>query len=152
MLPRTKADLVRRGLAFVGILAAAMLLNTRLTAQKPHLTEKDILPVVQRCFQCHGEKVQMSGLDLHTKAGMLKGGSSGPAILPGNAAASPLYKRVTGQVQPVMPMAPVPALNEKEIAILKDWIDQGSEWNSLDTPATVATSASGAYKEKQITD
>ncbi len=152
MLPRTKADLVRRGAAAIGVLAVAMLLNTRLSAQKPHLTEKDVLPVIQRCFQCHGEKVQMSGLDLHTKAGILKGGSSGPAILPGNAAASSLYKRVTGQVQPVMPMAPIPALNEKEIAILKDWIDQGSEWNSSDAPAPVATSASDAYKEKQITD
>lgn len=152
MLPRTKAELVRRALAAVGVLAVAMLLNTRLAAQKPHLTEKDILPVIQRCFQCHGEKVRMSGLDLHTKAGMLKGGAGGPAILPGNAAGSPLYKRVTGQVQPVMPMAPVPALNEKEIAILKDWIDQGSEWNSSDAPATAATSASGAYQEKPITD
>jgi len=152
MLPRTKADLVRRTVAVVGILAGAMLYNTQVTGQKPHLSENDIFPVVQRCFQCHGEKVQMSGLDLHTRAGMLKGGAGGPAIVPGNAAASPLYKRVTGQVQPVMPMAPVPALNEKEIAILKDWIDQGAEWNSSEMPARAATFASGSYKEKQITD
>ncbi|HYL36019.1 MAG TPA: PSD1 and planctomycete cytochrome C domain-containing protein [Bryobacteraceae bacterium] len=152
MLPRTKAELARRSLAVFCVLAGAMLLNTRLTAQKARLTEKDILPIMQRCFQCHGETLQTSGLDLHTRAGMLKGGTSGPAIVPGNADASPLYKRVTGQVQPVMPMPPVQALNEKEIAILKDWIDQGAEWNSTNQPAPAQVSPAAAYKEKQITD
>ncbi len=152
MLPRTKSELVRRGVAIVGVLAAAMLLNTRLTAQKPRLTEKDILPIVQRCFQCHGERLQTSGLDLHTRAGMLKGGVGGPAVVPGNSAASPLYKRISGQEQPVMPMPPAPPLNEKEITLLKDWIDQGAEWNSIAAPAASPTSASGDYKEKRITD
>jgi hypothetical protein len=143
---------VNRSLARLGVLAGAALLSTTLSAQKTQLTEKDILPVVQRCFQCHGEAAQLSGLDLHTHAGMLKGGVSGPAIVAGNAAASLLYKRVTGQVQPSMPMAPVPALSEKEIAILKDWIDQGAEWNSATAPPSAPTSASGAYQEKQFTD
>jgi hypothetical protein len=48
-----------------------------------------------------------------------------------------------------MPMTPVPALKEKEIAILRDWIDQGAEWN---TATPTSTPADVAYKEKQITD
>ena len=155
MLPRSTAKLGSWSFAFFGLLVGALLLSSQLTAQKAQLTEKDILPVVQRCFQCHGESLKMADLDLRTRAGMLKGGASGPAIVPGKAAESILYKRVTGQVQPIMPMAPVPALSEKEIATLKDWIDQGAVWNSAQAtaPAPAPTStATPAYKEKQFTD
>jgi hypothetical protein len=110
----------------------------RSAAQKAPLTDKDILPIVNRCLQCHGEALKMGGLDLHTRDGMLKGGAGGPSIIAGNAANSLLIKRVTGQIQPVMPMAPVPALNEKEIATLKDWIDQGAQWTAQAAPATAA--------------
>src|SRR5580704_15248146 len=98
MLPRGYPKLVSRACAQLSVFAAAALLSTPLNAQKPRLTEKDVLPVIQRCFQCHGEKLQTAGLDLHTRAGMLKGGAGGPAIVPGSADASLLYKRVTGQV------------------------------------------------------
>src|SRR5713101_5016483 len=102
----------------------------------------------------------MSGLDLRTRAGMLKGGATGPAILPGHADESLILKRVSGQVKPQMPMAPIPALTAGEIAILKDWIDQGAIWSSqADSvsavkPATPAAPAylNGYYKERVITD
>ena len=121
-------------------------------AQKTPLTDKDVLPVVKRCFQCHGEALQMSGLDLHSRAGMLKGGAAGPAIVPGNASASLLMKRVTGEIKPVMPMAPVPALTAQEIATLKDWIDQGAKWESEAAPTSTPTASYNGYKEKQISD
>jgi hypothetical protein len=136
-------------------------LNTQLTAQKAPLNEKDIQPIVQRCFQCHGEALQMSRLDLHTLAGMLKGGSNGPAIIPGNAAASLLYQRITGQVQPPMPMAPVPRLTAEEIAVVKKWIDAGAP---MADPKPAANPAApnkaddnsllvyGSYHEAKITD
>src|SRR5262245_47748575 len=63
-----------------------------------------------KCQQCHGERVQMSHLALTSRDAMLKGGDHGPALVPGNAEESLLYKRITGQVQPAMPMAPPPAL------------------------------------------
>jgi len=124
-------------------------------AQKTPVTEKDVLPIIKRCFQCHGDALKMGDLDLHTRAGMLKGGATGPAIVVGNAASSLIIKRVTGAVQPKMPMAPVPALNEQEIATLKEWIDQGAKWAEA-TPtqaaAPAASSGPATYKEKQITD
>ena len=121
-------------------------------AQKAPLTVKDIIPVVKRCFQCHGEALQMSGLDLHTRAGMLKGGAGGPAIVAGNSSASLLMKRVTGEVKPLMPMAPVPALTPQEIATLKDWIDQGAHWDSdaAPAPAPTVTASTPGYKEKEF--
>ena len=100
----------KRNLAALSLIAPLFL-----HAQKPQ--EQDVFPILQRCFQCHGEAIQMSKLDLRTREGMLKGGEKGPALVPGDAAASLLYKRITGQQQPLMPMPPVPASKvEKKIA------------------------------------
>jgi ankyrin repeat protein len=52
--------------------------------------EQRVLPLLQRkCFACHGAdpKKIKGALDLHTRAGMLKGGKSGaPALVPGDTA------------------------------------------------------------------
>jgi hypothetical protein len=51
----------------------------------PEVSERDvIMPILgAKCFVCHGRHVQKGSLDLRTVAGMLKGGKSGPAIVPG---------------------------------------------------------------------
>src|SRR5262245_24761484 len=91
--------------------------------------EKKVSSILKlKCLQCHGEAVQMSNLDLRTRESMLKGGDNGPAIVPGNAGASRLYRRVTGLEKPGMPLAPMPPLTSQEIAALKSWIDQGANF------------------------
>lgn len=92
----------------------------------------------QRCLQCHGETLQMSGLDVRTRQALLKGGDKGPAIVPGNAEASRAYRRVAGMEQPAMPMAPLPALSSDELAVFKAWIDQGAKWDSDKSVSAVA--------------
>ena len=48
------------------------------------VTEHDIIPIMYlRCTVCHGLRRQEGGLDLRTRASMLKGGKSGPVIVPG---------------------------------------------------------------------
>ena len=37
-----------------------------------------------------------------------------------------------------MPMAPLPALDSQEIAVLKAWLDQGAKWGAADTPPTTS--------------
>jgi len=118
--------------------------------------------VLAKCQQCHGEKLQMSNLSLANRAGMLKGGDHGPAIVPGKAASSLLYQRITGEVQPAMPMAPVPRLTAEEIAAVKDWIDAGAplaEESKAAPGAAVSSPADdksllvfGSYQERKITD
>ena len=130
-------------------------------AQNRDVSDKGVLPVIERCFQCHGQTLQMSNLDLRTRDGMLRGGRSGPALVPGDADGSLLYKRVAGLEKPLMPMPPVPALNAQEVALIKDWINQGAKWASASappaapvpapTPASASAYGSG-YQEKQITD
>jgi len=146
-----------RWLVVLGVVLGAVSWRTQLAAQKPQPTEKDILPIIQRCFQCHGETLQMSGLDLRTRAGMLKGGASGPAIVPGHADESMLFKRISGIQKPQMPMPPIPALKPEEVATLKDWIDQGAKWESAESTSTAvqpapAGSYANGYRERQITD
>jgi len=149
----------RRKLTF-GIFPVVLILFPAITAaQTAQVSDKEIVPVLQRCFQCHGQSLQMAKLDLRTREGMLKGGEKGPAVVPGDAEASLLYKRVSGQQQPIMPMPPVPALNAKELALLKDWINQGAKWSSTSEPAAIPTPVAAAsasygngYKEKQFTD
>jgi hypothetical protein len=89
----------------------------------------------QKCLQCHGESVQMSGLDLRTPESMLKGGASGPAVVPGNAEASLIYRRVAGLEKPAMPLAPLPPLTSQEVEIIKTWIDRGARAGATETQA-----------------
>lgn len=75
---------------------------------KPELTasvkvrEQDARAVFQaRCVRCHGGMEKRGGLDLRTVASRLKGGKSGPALVPGKPEESLLYKRiVSGQMPP----------------------------------------------------
>src|SRR5712691_5585031 len=145
---------VSGAMALIACTAVILTWSPRLRAQK-QVSEADAQAVLKRCSQCHGPSLQMSKLDLSTREGMLKGGEKGPAVVPGNAEASPLYRRVAGLQTPAMPMAPVPALNAQEVALLKDWIDQGAKWPSgaEAVPAAVSTSAyPGGYRPRQITE
>jgi hypothetical protein len=78
-----------------------------------------------RCVLCHG-KDKESGLDLRTREGLLKGGSRGAAIKPGDADESLLYRFVAGEEKPRMPMGE--ELSEYQIGLLKQWIDKGAIW------------------------
>jgi Protein of unknown function (DUF1553)/Protein of unknown function (DUF1549)/Planctomycete cytochrome C len=105
----------------------------------------------QKCLQCHGEAVRMSGLDLRTLETILKGGEKGPAIVPGNAEASLLYQRVAGLEKPIMPMAPLPPLTQQEIAVLKSWIDRVSSPTAREGVAAKSAPSVAGYKERAIT-
>lgn len=81
-----------------------------------------------RCVGCHGEAQQFNGLRLDRKQDALRGGHSGPAILPGNSADSRLIHLVAGyEVKGLMPPAGDP-LTAKQVGLLRAWIDQGAQW------------------------
>ncbi|HYM09688.1 MAG TPA: PSD1 and planctomycete cytochrome C domain-containing protein [Bryobacterales bacterium] len=98
-----------------------------LSAQAPVSFSKQVLPILSdNCFKCHGEAMQMSKLDLHSKVTMMRGGEHGAVITPGDAKASKLYRLVSAQEKPQMPLGG--RLSEGEVAILRDWINQGAQW------------------------
>jgi len=54
--------------------------------------EEQILPILEaNCFKCHSGSSAQAGLDVRTRSGLLKGGTSGPAIVVGVAEKSLLY-------------------------------------------------------------
>jgi hypothetical protein len=79
----------------------------------------------ERCYQCHGPDVQQNGLRLDTLAAILHGSTSGSIIIPGNSENSRLMRRLVGLERPQMPYGS-PPLSADEIALVRDWIDQGA--------------------------
>ena len=79
--------------------------NAWAMAQQAVSFNNDVLPILaSNCFKCHGANLQLSKLDLRSRSGMLNGGEHGSAIVPGNAEASRLYRLVSGQEKPLMPL------------------------------------------------
>ncbi len=118
-------------------------------AQQAVSFSRDVLPVLSaNCLKCHGD-TQLSGLDLRSRAGMLKGGQNGPSVTPGNAEASRLYRRVAGKEKPSMPMDG--KLSDAAVATLRSWINQGAAWEgaaSVGGPAGASSLA--ALEEMEI--
>jgi hypothetical protein len=90
---------------------------------------KHVRPVlVQRCLRCHGGEQVKSELNLSDRDGLLKGGSAGPAVVPGKSRESLLLKAIAHQSKPFMPKNGKP-LPPATIARIADWIDLGAPYD-----------------------
>ena len=88
-----------------------------------------IAPILEsRCKACHGPDLASSGLRLDNAESALKGGHSGPVILPGNGAGSRLVRLVSGQAGNLVMPPSGERLDPGEISLLRSWIDQGAHW------------------------
>jgi hypothetical protein len=97
--------------------------------------EKNVRPLlVEHCLECHSGESNDGGLSLGSRAGLLRGGDSGAAVVPGSAAESLLLAAVTYQHE-VIQMPPEGRLADDEIAVLRRWIEMG-----LPDPRTDAAS------------
>lgn len=96
------------------------------TAEQIQFFESKIRPVlVRECYGCHSKQSGQAkgGLQLDSRAAMLLGGDSGPAIVPGDLDASLFFGAIT-HVDFVMP--PKRKLSEAEIADFRRWIADGA--------------------------
>lgn len=89
---------------------------------------RDVEPIFERsCSRCHGAAQQSGQLRLDSKESALKGGASGSVVKPGDPENSVLYQRVAGLgAEARMPLGS--ELPDREIALLKRWIEQGAPW------------------------
>ena len=91
---------------------------------------EDIKPILNKhCTTCHGGVKKLGDLSLLFEEEAKKAGKSGnPAILPGDAMHSELYKRVsaTDEFERMPPEGD--GLTNSEISLIRDWIDQGAKW------------------------
>lgn len=78
------------------------------------------------CLQCHWANAALGGLDLQSYGGVMGGGVTGAAVVPGDCAGSLLYQRITGQAASPMPPLGYPGLADAEVACICQWIAEGT--------------------------
>jgi len=86
--------------------------------------ERDVRPILKTyCLDCHGGGEKLAGnLDLRLKRFAVKGGDSGPAIVPGNASVSLLIERLkAGEMPPLEKKVPA-----DKIPVIEQWIAAGA--------------------------
>jgi hypothetical protein len=98
-----------------------------LTSEQVAFFEQKVRPLlIERCFTCHSEAKKVNGgLRLDSRRGLIEGGDSGPAILPGKPEESLLIKAVRYQNTDLQ-MPPDGKLAAAELAVLEEWVRMGA--------------------------
>jgi hypothetical protein len=105
--------------------------------QSAEFFETAVRPVLAaNCYDCHTDE-KMGGLRLDSREGLLKGGRSGPAIVPGDPDKSLLIQAVR-QTRETLKMPKGGKLTPAEIEALASWVKAGAMW-----PAAATSSAGG---------
>ena len=105
-----------------------------------HETVTTILNV--KCLLCHGRRNQEGGLNLQTRASLLNGGVSGPAVVPGKPDESLLIQRIeNSDMPPVKDQArlSVRAVTSAELERLRAWISAGAPYDERKPVPMVAS-------------
>src|SRR5262245_57788344 len=120
-------------LLFVVLIGKLVIAQT--TQTKPVDFNRDIRPILSdTCFTCHGpdEQNQQAGLRLDTKEGAFADRGGYRIIIPGKAAESRLFQRVSAKEESLR-MPPPTAdrkLTQPQIELLRRWIDEGAKWET----------------------
>jgi hypothetical protein len=111
-----------RSLGLVCFLFASQQLSS--TPQNPNF-EDDLIPLFEEsCNSCHNPDKAKGGLDLTSMNGILAGGSSGDAALPGDSPNSLIYLLAARLEEPHMPPKG-DKLAKAKLDLIKLWIDKG---------------------------
>ena len=91
----------------------------------PSLTFDNVYPaILLRCTRCHGARLQEAELDLRTRESMLRGGRSGPVMVPGAANRSLIIQKLrAGKMPPPKRLveASVTEISETEVSRISQW-------------------------------
>ncbi|WP_435005268.1 c-type cytochrome domain-containing protein [Tundrisphaera lichenicola] len=111
------------------------------TREKPVSYASEVADILDaKCVGCHNSGLSEGKLLMEDIPGILKGGKSGPAIVPGKSDESLLFRMGAHLVEPVMPpkekkdQAP---LTPEELGLIKLWIDAGAKDDSAEGPEPV---------------
>lgn len=121
-------------------MAAGLLIFPAWLIAQPVPEKVDVLKEVQpvltaKCLVCHSSDGAQGGLRAHTREDLIRGGASGPAIVPGKGADSLLVLKVQGKRGIRMPPSG-PPLDAHTIDRIRLWIDQGANFEPA--PATLS--------------
>ena len=113
----------------LGLILAVSISVPCLLGQSDDLFEKQVRPILaNNCYACHGPDSGdgQAHLRLDSLESMLKGGRSGPALVPGSPETSLLIHAVNHDTFVQMP--PKKKLPLADIAALTRWVQAGAPW------------------------
>ena len=103
------------------------------TAEQIRFFETSVRPVlVEHCQKCHGPAKQWNGLRVDSREALLRGGDSGPAVVPGQPEESRLIRAVR-HVDAELQMPPDGKLTDRQIADLARWVEMGTPFPAAES-------------------
>lgn len=110
---------------------------------------KDVYPFLKaNCISCHNKTTTKADLNMETPELMIEGGEAGPSIIPGKSAESLIVAASLHTQDMEMPppnnKSGAVNLTAAEIAILKQWIDQGAKSSTQQERTVVLKSISAS--------
>lgn len=124
-LSPAEVEIIRRW-----IVTGARFISESAAPPRTEITQHDVLPILlRRCTVCHGPRRREAGLDLRSRAAMLRGGKSGPAIVLGKPEKSLLLKKIhSGEMPPRRRIVEVSIkpIEATETELLTRWIALGA--------------------------
>jgi hypothetical protein len=100
--------------------------------------------LVKQCYRCHSGQAEKlkAGLRLDSREAMLRGGDTGPAVVPGKSGESLLVQAIRHEDGLEMPPK-APALAEEVVARFVKWIDAGAPTTADGSATAVVASGPG---------
>jgi mono/diheme cytochrome c family protein len=99
-------------------------------AASPEFYTTKVKPIFDaNCARCHGGLNHRGGLNMDTRAGLLKGGHDGTVLVPGDPDKSLLVRliRHEGPADDPMNMPPnKPKISDADIAVVAQWVKAGA--------------------------
>ena len=100
-----------------------------LTRAQSDFFENKIRPIfVKECYKCHSQSAPKlkGGLSLETREGWSKGGTTGPAVVPGDPEKSLLIKAVRYTDEDLQMPPKGQKLSDAQVADLESWVKMGA--------------------------
>jgi hypothetical protein len=127
-----------------GLLLSTLLVDAPVRAEEPdgvRLFREKIEPVLKtECYRCHSAAAEKpkGGLLLDSRAGMLRGGDTAPAVVPGKSAESLILNAIRHEEGLAMPPKK-PKLAAATVADFTSWINMGAPDPREERPSAAAS-------------
>ncbi len=90
-----------------------------------------VVPILrQHCVECHSGDAKKGGFSINDHESFLLGSESGPMVVLGKSGESYLIELITSTDSDLQMPPQGARLTDKEVAILRNWIDEGLKWEA----------------------
>ncbi len=122
------------------------------TAEQSEFFTREVQPILsESCHKCHShssDKIK-GNLVVDSLAGLLKGGETGPAIVPGNVEKSLLIKAIRYGDEDLQMPPKGKKLAPAQIAVLEKWVAMGAPWPGQDPAKAIAVRGKFSAEDRQ---